>query len=326
MTSRQRQTQQGMTLLEVMIALGILAVLGVLTARTIRDYDESRRKYRSQIIQESELRDAINIMRADIASAFHFRDLTWEIDTEALRATPSASPSPAAASAGAPGQPPAAASPTPGADSPPAAPTPLLGAPTAPPPVEPLPSPIPLTGLLGSTDSLFFTVNNHQRRQADSPESDLARIGYLLRSCRPRDPKRSSESIKCLVRSTLPSLGPKIDEPGEETVLLRHVTDFRLRYLPERPLGENIDDAFVESWKSDGSGFASGGGSDGNSGSGSGAAPGPSTQFPAAVEIYIKTEDPGNPLFRSQVMTVLAPVRFPNNPRPRSSPQSGDRS
>lgn len=135
----------GFTLIEVMIAITILATLTVFTAQSIQSALQTSRKYREQIDEASELRDVLRIMENDINLAFHYRDIHKEISDELKKSSPEE------------GQ-------------------------NAPPPGgQERPN---LTEFQGEKDALHFTTLANVRTLMDAKESDQAEVGYYLKSCK----------------------------------------------------------------------------------------------------------------------------------------------
>ncbi len=243
-------SEAGFTLIEIMVAMAILAGLSILIAQTLKTSFDSRAKIQADLNRESVVYDALRIMQNDIAGAFHYRDMM--ADT---------APSPS------PGQ-----QPTPSA------------------------TPSDFTAFVGEKESMYFTVFNHPRTQKDAPESDQAKVGYYLKDCNSVGGK--SEKSKCLYRAVSPVLDNDVTKIEDGIVLVEHVDEFKLRYL-----GPGHDD-FVESWKTGDK----------------------ATEditrlsFPYAVEITLVTLNKNNKKDKQFGATVLAPIRFPNNPTPTPGP------
>ncbi len=293
------RSERGFTLVEVMVALVILAGLSVMIAQSIKTGLQSKAKIQLQIEEESALRDAMRLLAGDIASAFHHRDFTISTYNQILELRKKNAADKKAA-AGAPPVPP----PPPAPPAPPApdgstsdqaqTPDPLATA-------TPIPEPLQLTGFVGSSDGLLFTVKNHVRRFLDAQESDQAKISYSLGSCR-SEGKRQGQS-RCLVRTEKTTLDSdfKIDSLAHEensVALLQNVTNFKLRYV-EAGKKDFVDD--WDSTKSDKKG-----------------------NFPDAVEVTLAIHDQNNPKSKPYTMTMLAPLRFTNNADPSDDKANAD--
>lgn len=266
--------QSGFTLLEVMVALAIMAVLSLLTTQAIRSGISNKNLVSSEIDREARLTDALRIMRADIASAFHYQDIHCKL-SQAIQATPT----------------PQGQGGPPGGFVPPAS---AWGA-----EATPKPCPPNYTGFIGNPDSLYFTSLSNVRTIRDEQTSDQAKIGYYVKSCRIPG-SRGTTSSKCLFRSSSPILDEDLDKPGPETLLLENVEEFKLRYL-----GPEHQD-YVDTWRT---------GKDGNEVT--------RDKFPYAVEITLTIHDKSNPKDRPATQTILAPIRFENNPKKEPSPSPG---
>lgn len=213
----------GFTLVEVVVAMAILAVLSLLTSQALKSAVDNKIFIGVEVNRDSQLADTLHIIRTDIAQAFHYRDIPYELELLAQST----------------GTPQAATPPPIGA--PPLAPPPLTpqqapqaGAAT------PRPSATPTTGFIGDAESVYFTTLSNVRTLRDSQESDQAKVGYFVKACK-TGPK--SLPTKCLYRTLAPILDEDIDKPGPETLLLENVEEFKLRYLgPER-------EDFVTTWK-----------------------------------------------------------------------------
>ncbi len=284
---------RGFTLIEIMVALLIMAGLSLIMAQSVKSGLESRKKVQRQITEESLIRDAMRLMVSDVAAAFHHRDYTVSnynkvLELRKKKAATAGQPSGGAGQGQQPGQPgvPAGQA-SGGAPPPPPAPDPLASA-------TPLPEPNQLTAFVGSNEAMTFTVKNHVRRFIDAKESDQARIAYFLRSC-PYEGKGGGVS-SCLVRqeTTNPTdqfpLSPSDEDDAKGVVLVRHVTEFKLRYL------EAGKTDFVDSW--DSSPVATSDTKD---------------KFPDAVEITMAIQDKTNPESKLRSLSWLAPVRNSNN-------------
>ncbi|MBK7890970.1 MAG: prepilin-type N-terminal cleavage/methylation domain-containing protein [Bdellovibrionales bacterium] len=172
MKPRLHSSEHGFTLIEIMVALVILAGLSVMIAQSIKTGLQSKAKIQLQIEEESALRDAMRLIAGDIASAFHHRDFTVSTYNQILELRKkSAAEKKTETTAPADGATPptGGAAPADGSKSDQAqAPDPLASA-------TPMPTPRQLTGFVGTGDGLLFTVKNHVRRFMDAQESDQAK-------------------------------------------------------------------------------------------------------------------------------------------------------
>lgn len=277
----------GFTLLEMMIAIMILAVLTTLTAQSIQNAIKSKQKYQAQIEQESALRDAMNVIERDISLAFHHRDFQTEmlnqIDQEIYKAN----------------QPPQSANPAnPTNPTNPVTPQAQLN-PNIPPPPPPKPRVIPkeLTAFVGDEKSLFFTSLSYIRTKRDQMASDQAKIAYYLKNCNSTLSSGKSYSSNCLWRRISPMIDDHIDKEdamSTENVLLENIQEFKIKYF-----GPNYDE-WIKEWRSNIS------------------EPKMKDLFPYAVEVYIKIEDPTSKKPKSYDLKSVIQIRFPNNPSKKS--------
>lgn len=208
-------SQRGFTLIEVMIAVLILAIIAILTAQNL----QTSIKYKAKIDQDLQdyagVRNSLIVISGDINRAFHWIDINQEIKNK-IANDPK------------PGQ-------TPGqGQQQQQAPAP-----------NPNSNVIPyekLTAFVGEKDSLYFTALSHVRTIAESQESDQAKVGYFLRTAKSIN---NGQPTRALVRSEAIFLdGEDITKPGKETVLLEDVESLTFKYMG----GENKE--WVEYWKS----------------------------------------------------------------------------
>ncbi|MCM2280631.1 MAG: GspJ family type II secretion system protein [Bdellovibrionaceae bacterium] len=284
----QRFDTRGFTLIEIMIAMVILSGLSLLTAQSIRSSVLNRDKINREIASDSAVRDVLRVMERDINVAFHHRDIFTAMINQIEREKR---------------QPNRTGNQAPGTPTPtdPSAPQPTGGNPFADIAnsqqqdafVEKKPPP-QLTAFHGEPDALHFTALANVRMQRDIQESDQAEVGYFLRNCKSREPRRGREgaaSSSCLVRRLSPLIDDDVTKGGNEVILLENIVDFKLRYF-----GPDRED-WVEQWKT---------GQNGDQIS--------KENFPYAVEVTLAMHDTADPKSKKVAMTMVAPLRFPNNP------------
>ena len=143
-----KSTKAGFTLLEMMIAITILAVLTVLTSTSIRSAIQSQAKFELIIEQDSQIREALRVMEKDIGLAFHHRDtytgMINQINQDLYKG--STAPSPTAGSAISQTPPPFGGSTAPAAATP-----------------KPKNTPPELTAFIGDEKSIYFTSLSNVR-------------------------------------------------------------------------------------------------------------------------------------------------------------------
>lgn len=281
---------KGFTLIEVVVAISLLAVISLFTVNALTRALQTKRKIQGQIDKTSTLRDALRVMERDINMAFHYKDINTELYNQAQTERKKA----------------AEAKKNPQLDS--KKPAPLPGQPGYQPPqgldanevaqykLKPVKE---WTKFIGTKDELNFTSLSNVRMTEDQPMSSQAEIGYHIKPCRRRSTQE--QASRCLWRRVSNYIHEDITKYGTETVLLENVTVFSLRYL-----GPDKDDEWVEAWASDETG------DDTTKG-----------KFPYAVEITIEVKDP-SPKAKDKTlrMTTVASIRNPNNPPPKVDPNT----
>jgi prepilin-type N-terminal cleavage/methylation domain-containing protein len=214
-----RQKQLGFTLIEVLIAVAILATLAMLSSRSITQAVKSKVKIQEQIDDVSKMRDALRIITRDINLAFHYRDIEKEL-TELIKKK--------ATQKQTAGQPP------PGSQ-----PQPPLAALTPPTPRE-AERKDPTTHFIGTNESLAFVSMNSARTTQNTKQSDHIEVGYIVRECQSSTGQGSS---KCLWRRTSPAVDSDVTAGGVEIVLLENISEFSLQYI-----GKGKQD-WVKEWR-----------------------------------------------------------------------------
>lgn len=204
----RKRNALGFTLIEVMIAITILAGLTLLTARAMKAGTANKLKFEGDIDREAAVRDALRVIERDINFAYHYRDTYAELMNQAKLESKGA----------------ANATPTP---------PPVAGAPVDPgaqlTPEEQT-KPVPQwTGFIGEGSSIYFSSLSNVRLHQDSQESDQAEIGYYTRNCKSSD--GTGKTSTCLIRSVAPYIDDDLEKGGKETVLLENVVSFKLRYV-----------------------------------------------------------------------------------------------
>lgn len=277
-------TQRGLTLLEVIISVAILAFISVFVAMSIQRGLRARAKIQQDIDRSVALREAVNLISRDIQLAFNYRDINTQLYNAAVRErckkpSPTASPTPAGGTGGASGSGSGG-----GTTSPSPTPTGLSDE-----QCQEKEEKI-VTQFIGESDKLDFTALSHVRLRKDDPTSDQAEIGYFLRNCKSRF--KNQQGGQCLWRRISPIIDDDVTQGGQETVLLENVKELTFRYL-----GEGTDGEWQKVWSSDGKSDTTKAG-----------------KFPLAVEVTLQVYDTRFQPPKEVGMTVVAPLRFPNNP------------
>ncbi len=270
------KTQRGFTLLEIVIAIALLAFISIFVAQSIRNGLSARNKIQRDIDASVGLREALNLMSRDIQLAFNFRDINIELYNAAIKENCKA----------------------PGGNTSP---------PTNPPPATPPPSgaaftgekctpkvPKILTQFIGETEKLNLATRSNIRMQKDDPTSDQAEVGYELKDCKSRSRTKSgSQSSKCLWRRFSPVIDETPLDGGTSIAILDNVKSLAFRYL-----GPGQPTEWLKNWRSD----AQGSGDERMKG-----------KFPLAVEITMVVEDKSVTPSKEIGITMVADIRFPNN-------------
>ncbi len=223
-------SQQGFSLIEVILAISILAIICTMTAQAIQAALRNKKIIQEQIDDVSRLRDAVKIIEKDIQLAFHHQDLEKELEDLAKKQK---SPTP---------------KPKPGEHKPPTETTPT---PTAEPAEEKrqVSRQDPVTHFMGYENRLNFVSQNSPRLVQGQRQADFLEVGYELKDCKSPDGKSSS---KCLFRRTDAIVDDDVEKASEtsnsEFVLLENVTEFALKYF-----GKGKQD-WVSEWKTNAAG------------------------------------------------------------------------
>ncbi|MGE3974503.1 MAG: type II secretion system protein GspJ [Bdellovibrionales bacterium] len=284
--------QGGFTLLEVLIAITILAGLAALTSQSIIKSSKDKARLQKEIDRDSKLQNAVRLIERDINLAFHYRDLNEEIE-KAVKLKSQKGNTATGAGVGNPGAPPAP--PTDPDDPSGQGKTPggATGTPNVPLDFEPKKYE-QLTQFLGTDQSMHFTTLSHIRLMQDSPESEQSEVGYYLEVCKPRN---SDKEAMCLWRRSSPYIDKEVDKGGASTVLLENVKTFKLKYFGE----DKLD--WVSTWKST-----------------QGMDEAATDKFPLAVELTLTAEDQG----KESTLSAIIPIHFPNNkPKEEVDPLAG---
>lgn len=226
MRLKHENYQNGFTLLELVIVLGILASLAILSVQSISTATANRKKIQAEVDFSSSGRDALKIMERDINLAFHYRDLEKELIESANKAFAAPNPSPTTSTQ--PG------SPT----------TTTLPQAQNPFKLNTQNRVDPETQFVGSETELSFVSLNASQIDSSQPLADFFVVGYSVRDCRKPGQDSIRSSTKCLLRRTKAYAEGDVTKGGEEVILLDSVIEFKLRYF-----GEGKQD-WVKDWNS----------------------------------------------------------------------------
>ncbi len=204
------KNESGLTLIELMISIMIMAGLSLLIAQAINSGVRSKKKIEVMLEKETLYADVIKIIEQDINRAWHYRDFHFEIVKAAKEARAKAkNKNKNKNNNGNPNQAPAIVS----------------G------PGEELKAPVKLTHFEGTKDTLNFTALSNYRIRKNSQESQQAEVGYFTKSCKRN--KEDRDGSLCLFRRISPYIDEDITRGGTETVLLHDIDSISFRYFGE---------------------------------------------------------------------------------------------
>ncbi len=267
----------GFTLLEILIVLALLSFLTVNIAVAIKNGFKARSKIQDQVNDMSQVRDSLRVIERDFNMAFHYRDLEEEFRNELKKQsqTPQQLQQQQQFQQQFPGQqvPQAAA-------------------------VDPKDEERkrnrkdPVTHFIGHTGDVNFATLNAGRMAGDLKQADFIKVGYSIKSCRNFTNDQASQ---CLVRREAPLVEGDITKGGVDVVLLRDVTEFKLRYFGKGKQDWNSD------WDSiQGDAITK-------------------NAYPMAIEISLTIERGEKDKKKKISMQTVAAIRFPNNEEKNSA-------
>jgi prepilin-type N-terminal cleavage/methylation domain-containing protein len=272
--------KNGFTLLEVIIAMTIMAFLTVMVSQSMRRSADFKTKIQKSIDQRSAINSAMRIIERDINLAFHYQDINTEVlkEIEKKKRNAGTGAGGATGATGATGsQGTAGASGATGA----------TGVNGTPPPIyenfkiREIPN---YTGFIGTKTSINFTNLNNIAVQPGEKVSDQQEVGYSVKPC--KSLAQPDKTSPCLWRRTSSYADDKIDEGGTESVMIEGVKKFELRYFGKEK--EDWVDAWDSTAKSDDT---------------------LKDKFPSAVEVTLTVEQNKKELSAIRVIAL----RFPNN-------------
>jgi len=283
---------KGFTLIEVLIAITILAILMAFTSRSVSRSVKDKNRLQAEIDRDSQLTNAFRLIERDLSMAFHYRDINSEVEQEIKKKCdagqckkPKNNSNGGAASGSTDGQPGEKAADSTNGQA-------TSGGNTGGTPIkldfEPKQSEN-FTQFEGSDSSMSFSSLGNIRMYKDSPESHQMEVSYFLAPCRSFS---TGEQVQCLWRRTTPYIDQDITKGGNPTLLLENIKDFKLRYF-----GEGKQD-WVSSWKTGADDTAT------------------QSRFPQAVEITLAVEE----MERVSRISGVVSVAFPNNPENKKIP------
>ena len=189
----------GFTLIEVLIAIMILATLSILTAQSISRSIRDKARIQKNIDASSSLETVFKIMERDIQMTFNFRDVQYEVEARTRQNRPNTK-------------------------APPAGPT------------NPLPvsnsfntkRPIEITQFIGNEEKIDFVTLLQGRGYDIGLEGDLKEIGYYLEQCRTF--ANAKESSNCLWRRISSFVDEDVERGGSARVLLENIKSLEFKF------------------------------------------------------------------------------------------------
>lgn len=267
--------RRGFTLLEILIAMAILAFITIFTAQSISTALKNRTKIQGEIDRVGTVRDALKVMESDINRAFHHLDINIKLYNGAAKERNRKIEEAKNSGTGAITQ-------TSGAvttgQNPYSAMEPMK-----------LKEEKNLTQFMGESERLDFTSLSNARISSEERTSDQAEIGYFLKECKSR--KDRKKSSRCLFRRISTIVDDDVTTGGEETALLEHVVKLGFRYL-----GPTDPPDWGNLWKTNDSGDDR-----------------TKNVFPYAVEVTLEVNNTDDKEAKPVRMTMVAAIRNPNN-------------
>lgn len=185
---------KGFTLVEVVIAVSILAVLSLLTQQSIQQAVKQKTKIQGNLERSSELRSAFKVIERDIQMAFHHRGVNDLVSNNNLNNPKNNNNNNNINS--------------------------NISTPN--------PNVVGNTVFKGTKDRLDFTSLNNARIYEGSFESDQNEIGYYTAECRKLT--KPDETSTCLWRRVSKIIDDDVTEGGVEVVLLENVSNLEFKY------------------------------------------------------------------------------------------------
>lgn len=207
--------ERGFSLMEIIIAITILATLAILIGTSTSRALKAKRKIQAEVTDASSLRDSMKIIRADINMAYNHYDFEKEIYDQVTKPDPTKPQVPGAG--GVTGQ-------NPGQN-----PFDLQQNQTG--PKRENKREDPRTDFMGESDKINLVTMNQARLLTGELTADFMEVGYLVKRC--TSLSRKEESSNCLFRRSQKILDADVTEGGMETPILENVTEFTLKYLGE---------------------------------------------------------------------------------------------
>jgi prepilin-type N-terminal cleavage/methylation domain-containing protein len=269
----------GFTLVETIITLMIMAVLTLMSARTIQQAFKSKAKIQDQLDQVGQVKDTLRLFERDINLAYHYRDLQKDLAEALQKEQKKTKVQPKPGETQTPQ--PKAEEQNPGASGNPFFKTENRVNPT--------------TQFVAKESEIHFVSMNSTRLIKDSPQADFGEVSYFVDSCKYR-PDKQFESGNCLFRRFSPIIDKDVTKGGSVTQLIADVSEFKLKFYSK------LQKDWRKDWSSkDDSGEANTKG-----------------RYPEAVEVNLTVEPPVKSAAKVKKkkkisIQMIVPIHFPNN-------------
>ncbi|OFZ12794.1 MAG: hypothetical protein A2Z20_07070 [Bdellovibrionales bacterium RBG_16_40_8] len=202
----------GFTLIEVIIAVTILAFITLFTGRMIQQGVKARVKIQGELDRTSRLSAALRLMDQDIALAFHYHNINIELYNAAQQQRKKNKEA------------------TKSSENP---------------DEFKLKEEKTYTRFIGEADNINFTSLNNFRSVRNLQQSDQIEVGYYLENCS-RNVKNKNTTSQCLWRRVSPFIDDNINEGGKSSAILENVKNLKFRYL-----GPGHENEWIETWNSE---------------------------------------------------------------------------
>lgn len=277
------KTKNGFTLVEVVLAITILASLTVLVGTSLSRALKAKRKIQAEVEDVSQLRDAMRLIKNDINQAYNHFDYEDAIIKVSQKKTPTTNNQnrPPNQPPGFPPQNPYGAGypnqPVPTADTTPKRENVRVS---------------PLTQFIGTEKDLNFVTMNNGRINTEDLQADFIEVGYSVEGCKKlSEDDKTNPNGQCLYRRQQKILDQDVTRGGTKTSALSGVSQFSLKYMGEGKLDWSSE------WKT-------------------------KNQFPEAVEVNLEIEREFDGKTKKYSLQYIIPVHFPNNQKGNSSNQT----
>lgn len=290
----RKNTNSGFTLLELLIALSLMAFVSFFTAQSMKTTLRNSKRIEKDIDIITEIGSAMNLLKADIRRAYNSRDLYIAIYNEAqrehIRQWQEDQKKPQGNQNNNPNPPNTDGSTTPAQQPKQQQNNQNQQAQLPPPEYRPRKERI-VTEFVGEKSKIDLSSLNGNAIRKKTAASELVEIGYYVNKCNRRG--KTDQATECLWRRLSYYLDGEVLEGGQESVLIEDVSMFELKYL------RKINDTEIE-WRDD---WPRGNVETQN-------------KLPQAVEVTLEIKKPTNKAadeFKTKRSVSYIPIDFENN-------------